>query len=86
MGKRLLYSARKRAGFRFIETHVPGAMKAWDRDVGLPMDEFTFGITGGSAKYPLRAVAHSRGWFDDPPDRRRYECLAAEKTWRPTHG
>ena len=70
----------------FIEKRCPGARAAWDRDVGLPDNNFTIGVTGGAPTYPLRAVAHTRNWSSGPAEeRRRFEYLVTEKAWRQTH-
>ena len=72
--------------WRFIEKRCPGARAAWKRDVGLPDDNFTIGITGGAPTYPLRAIAYTRDWSGTPAEERmRFEYLLAEKTWRQTH-
>ena len=74
------------SNWSFIEKRCPGAHAAWSRDVGLPENSFTFGVTGGDRAYPLRAVANTRDWSSVPAEeRRRFEYLHTEKTWRQTH-
>jgi hypothetical protein len=69
--------------WHFVEKHCPGALTAWKRDVGLPDADFMIGVTGGSANYPLRAIASPRDWSSVSAARRKcYEYLLTDKTWR----
>lgn len=69
----------------FVEKHCPGARDAWARDVGLPDADYTIGVSGGHPTYPRRAVAMRRDWTSVPvPERKRFEYLLSEKTWRQT--
>lgn len=69
----------------FLERFVPGAQEAWERDVQLPGEDFTIGVTGkvGST---LHAIAFSKEWSSLPPEqRKRFEYHPYDKTWKQTH-
>ena len=83
---RVPYLATRMPSWSFIDKHCPGASATWERDVGLPADDFTIGITGGGPTYPQRVVATTRDWTSVPvEDRKRFEYLLTEKLWRQTH-
>lgn len=64
--------------WRHVETHVPGAVFAWVRDVGLPAEEFVLGTAGR----PVTAVAVDRGCYT--PGYSRCRCHSFRKgKWRP---
>ncbi len=64
--------------WRYVAAHVPEAMLAWAREVGLPADEFVLGVTGR----PARAVAIDRGCYT--PGYTRCRCRSfRDDAWRP---
>lgn len=64
--------------WRYIAKHVPDALLAWARDVGLDPSTFVLGITGK----PPRVVAVDRGCYE--PGYTRCRCHSfREGRWRP---
>lgn len=72
--------------WKFLLKYFPDAFKAWKRDVGLPDQEFTIGVSGSRKNGTLRLSASDRDWYARHPKDRRMFAYHGDKWERRESG